>query len=313
YLGQGAQAGKVSDLAYHNSLMVQIWSMLATGETSLAVRALRALPPTPSTGTWVCYTRCHDDIGWAIDDGDAAAVGLGGWAHRSFLADWYSGAFPGSPARGLVFQANEQTGDRRISGTAASLCGLESARTTADVDTALARIQLAHAIVAGWGGIPVLWSGDELGLTNDPGWAAEPGHEDDNRWAHRPRLDPARAALRDDLTTVEARVFHGLAHLARVRAGLPHLHASASAEVLEGADPGLLVVARRHAAGVMVGVYNVTRSPRPPPVGRLRRLGITDPYDALSGHRPQWTGDGQIWVGPYGASWFVEAGSPHAS
>ena len=30
YLGQGAHHGKVSDIAYHNSLMVQIWSMLAS-------------------------------------------------------------------------------------------------------------------------------------------------------------------------------------------------------------------------------------------------------------------------------------------
>src|SRR6478609_9705657 len=156
YLGLGAHAGRVSDLAYHNSLMVQVWSMLATGSTHLARVALSSLPPTPPSGTWICYVRCHDDIGWAIDDEDAARAGLDGFAHRRFLSDWYAGEFPGSWARGLVFQANPATGDKRISGTAAALNGVVE---TGD-DAALARMFLAHAIVAGWGGVPVIWSGD---------------------------------------------------------------------------------------------------------------------------------------------------------
>ena len=95
YLGSGMHAGRVSDLAYHNSLMVQIWSMLATRDVVLARQALAALPPAPATGTWITYVRCHDDIGWAIDDGDAWAVGLTGEGHRRFLSDWYAGDIPG--------------------------------------------------------------------------------------------------------------------------------------------------------------------------------------------------------------------------
>ena len=144
YLGQGRHAGRVSDLAYHNSLMVQAWSMLASGDTVLAQHALASLPTAPVTGTWITYVRCHDDIGWAIDDRDAAAVGLNGHDHRRFLADWYAGDFPGSWAHGLVFQHNPATGDKRISGTAASLAGLED-----DVEAALARIFLAHAVGRG--------------------------------------------------------------------------------------------------------------------------------------------------------------------
>ena len=89
-----------------------------------------------------------------------------GPGHRHFLAEWYAGDFPGSWAEGLVFQHNPATGDRRISGTTASLTGLGSQRR--DPDGAFARIFLAHAVVAGWGGVPVIWSGDELALPNDP-------------------------------------------------------------------------------------------------------------------------------------------------
>jgi amylosucrase len=309
YLGTGEHAGRLSELAYHNSLMVQVWSMLAAGNVVLARHALSALPPTPPSGTWICYVRCHDDIGWAIDDDDARSVGLDGFAHRRFLSDWYAGEFPGSWARGLVFQHNPATGDKRISGTAASLTGLADAVSVRGENTALARLFLAHAVVAGWGGIPVVWSGDELALPNDPDWAAEPGHGGDNRWAHRPRLDWDEAALRGDLRTVQARVFQGLAHLARVRAALPQLHAAADTHVLPHTDDGVLAVVRQHPSGPMVCVYNVTDTWRPFAFAEFTAAGIAAPHNALGGHDVYGGADGQVLLSPYAAWWVVEAAS----
>ncbi|TQM58087.1 alpha-amylase family protein [Humibacillus xanthopallidus] len=306
YLGQGRHSGRVSDLAYHNSLMVQVWSMLATGSTLLAKQALRSLPTTPPSGTWICYIRCHDDIGWAIDDGDAAAVGLNGWEHRRFLSDWYAGDFPGSWARGLVFQHNPATGDKRISGTAAALVGLSDAPDADAEGAALARLFLAHAIVAGWGGIPVVWSGDELGLPNDPHWADEPGHEDDNRWAHRERIDWTEAALSRDPGTRAGRVFQGLAHLARVRAGLPQLHASGTTDVVADTEDGVLAVRRGHPSGPMVCVYNVTGEWRHVSLDLFRGAGIRQPADAIGGHAVYAGADGQVALSPYAAWWVIE-------
>ena len=84
----------MSDLAYHNGLMVHVWSMIATRDARMSSRALQQLPTAPSTTAWITYARCHDDIGWAIDDEDAAAVGLDGHAHRRFLSDFYAGRIP---------------------------------------------------------------------------------------------------------------------------------------------------------------------------------------------------------------------------
>jgi len=315
YLGRGTHAGKVSDLAYQNSLMVQIWSMLASGDTRLARHALGALPPKPAGGTWVCYLRCHDDIGWAIDDGDAAAVGVTGPGHRGFLSDWYSGVFPGSTADGLVFQANPETGDRRISGTAASLAGMSDNARESDVDLALARIYLAHAIVVGWGGIPVIWSGDELGTINDAGYASEPGHEADNRWAHRPRLnDSLLGSVADgfgalaDGQTIAGRVFGGIAHLARVRAQTPQLHASAESVVAPDTDDGVLVTVREHPSGPMVCTYNVTSTWRPVRLSIIAAAGVLTPYDVLEGRPldPGFVGTEELWLSPYSACWFID-------
>jgi amylosucrase len=166
---------------------------------------------------------------------------------------------------------------------------------------------LAHAVVAGWGGIPVIWSGDELAQPNDPSWADDPRHADDNRWAHRPRLDEAKAAGRHDLSTVEGKVYAGLAHLARVRAALPQLHASARVHVLTDTDPGILAVARSHAVGPMVGLYNVTGEHRPFPIHRLHEAGLEAPYEALGGHQVTSGTGGVVWLPPYAAWWVVEA------
>jgi amylosucrase len=306
YLGRGRHHGKVSDLAYHNTLMVQIWSILASQDVRLAVRALQELPTIPSSTAWVTYVRCHDDIGWAIDDRDAEAVGLNGFWHRSFLSDFYTGLYPTSTATGLVFQANPATGDRRVSGMTADLVGLTAAETAGDaaaVELAVARLLLAHAIILGWGGVPVLWMGDEIGLPGDPKWADEQGHEDDNRWEHRPRMDPERQAARHDETTVAGRAFSGLRRMVQVRAQLPGLHASMPAQVLDESDPGVLAVLRYHPEGDLLCLYNVSDSWRPWPGDRLAHHGFAQSVDRLTGEPARVGDDGNLWLSPYAAVW----------
>ncbi len=308
YLGQGKHHGKVSDLAYHNSLMVQIWSMLASKDARLGAHSLQHLPPVPPTTAWITYVRCHDDIGWAIDDRDAGAVGLNGYQHRAFLSDFYTGQFPGSTARGLVFQYNPATGDRRVSGSAAALVGLDAAVEAGDrvaTQQSIDRLLLAYAIVLGWGGIPVIWMGDEIGLPNDQMWASEPGHADDNRWVHRPRMPWGRAEARRYPGTVSARMFSGLTHLIKVRKSAPFLDASVPAQVLELSDPGVLPVLRRHPLGSFLALYNVTPEWRPWPSWRLGGLGLWDSVDLLSGRHVNVADDGNVWLAPYASLWLV--------
>ncbi len=313
YLGQGEHFGKVSDLAYHNSLMVQVWSMLASGDARLGVRALQQLPAAPASTAWITYVRCHDDIGWAIDDGDAAAVGLDGYQHRAFLSDFYLGQFPGSTARGVVFQHNPATGDRRVSGTAAALVGLDAAVAAGDEDAiqvAIDRMLLVHAVVLGFGGIPVLWMGDELGLPNDRDWAGEPGHADDSRWVHRPRMDWARAERRHLPGTVEQRVFAGIQHLVEVRRATPFLDAGTPARVLDPSDPGVLPVLRSHPLGPFLALYNMTGQWRPFPAERLGALGLAGARDLLAGWQVRVEPDGNLWLPPHASRWLVAGDAP---
>ena len=116
---------------------------------------------------WVNYVRCHDDIGWTFSDEDAAQLGINGYDHRRFLNNFYTGRFEGSFARGLPFQENPKTGDCRISGTCASLAGLEYAlveKSEKEIQLALQRILLIHSVIMTIGGIPLIYLGDELAL-----------------------------------------------------------------------------------------------------------------------------------------------------
>ncbi|MDO5629007.1 MAG: alpha-amylase family protein [Mobilicoccus sp.] len=307
YLGTGRFTGKVSDLAYHNTLMVQIWSMLATKDTTLTEQALRALPAQPSTSTWITYLRCHDDIGWAIGDEDAAAVGLSGFDHRHFLADFYVGDFPGSRAKGLTFQENPATRDRRTSGTAASLVGLDDADASigaaASID--LARLRLGHALIVSFGGIPVVWSGDEVATPNDEAWAADPDHAADNRWAHRPALSEELLARRHDPSTIAGRAFRDLTHLLAVRAQVPQLHGSVAVEVGRAEDSGVLALVRRHPLGTFVGLFNVTENPRAWAWWNLDEYGVREATDVLTGRPVETADEGHFWLPPYGVAWLV--------
>jgi amylosucrase len=312
YLGQCEHYGKVSDTAYHNSLMVQIWSSLASRDTRLMTHALRQFPTKPANTAWNTYIRCHDDIGWAITDDDARVVGSDGYGHRKFLSDFYSGEFPGTHAVGVVFQENKKTGDRRISGSAASLAGLEKALATQDSQLehlSLERLLMAHALVLGYGGVPLIYMGDELALLNDDTYLQNPEMAMDNRWIHRPAMpwEKAQHAIANP-DSLEGRMYHGLKHLIQTRVCTPQLHAATETLVLETQNPHVFVYDRPHPLGSFVGIYNFSETAQTYPVWQLEQRGITKPYDRISNSSLEIT-DGVIWLEPYARLWITQGSS----
>ncbi len=277
YLGRGEGTNKECELAYHNVLMVLLWSSLAERRVVLMTRALQNMPPIPSGAAWVTYVRCHDDIGWAVTDEDAAEVGLSGFGHRAFLSDFYSGGFAGSFARGGTFQHNPRTGDRRISGSCASLAGLEASlerQDAAAAELALRRILLIHNLIFAFGGIPLLYMGDELGLLNDPSYLDDPNLADDNRWMHRPRMDWAKAEERRDWWSPAGRLFRGLTDLLAARREMPAFHAQAQPQAVWTHNEAVLGLLRDSPRGRVLVLANFSEGPQTVPGYRLYELGF---------------------------------------
>ena len=302
YLGAHDRYRPECDLAYHNQLMVLLWSSLATRDATLATRALSRLRPAPGPTGWVTYLRCHDDIGWAVSDTDAAAVGWSGFDHRRFLARFYAGRHAGSFARGALFQENEATGDARTSGMAAALCGI-SAGDPLGVD----RLEMLYSVVFSFGGIPLIWMGDELGLGNDPDWDADPAHAADNRWLHRPPMSWSRAALRTDPSTVEGQVFGRLRALASARRGQLALRSGGETTMLWPDDPHVLAYRRRHQRSApLLALANFSDDWQSVDLGLVAAAGLPDPVHVHSTRGRLDLGEGRLHLPPWGFGWATD-------
>ncbi|HBN79028.1 MAG TPA: amylosucrase [Planctomycetaceae bacterium] len=216
-------------ISYNPTLMALLWESLATRETKLIRQSTSHRHQLPDETIWVNYLRCHDDIGWTFDDQDAAHVGINGYDHRQFLNNFYTGQFPGSFAHGVPFQHNHETGDMRISGTMASLAGLEQAIQQNDdrlKDLAIRRIQLLHGITLSIGGIPLLYLGEEWGMLNDYDFVKDPAKAGDTRWIHRPKmrwefLEDLGDQLGSDERMIRRRLFNSVKRMIALRKSIP--------------------------------------------------------------------------------------------
>lgn len=220
YFGTGNYIARECDFAYNATHMALQWDMLATGDTKVMLAAQHELLKKPFGTSWITYTRCHDDIGLGYDDYMIQQAGYNPYEHRKFLKDYYSGEYNGSPARGALFSSNPKTGDARISGSLASLCGLEKAIEQDNVSAIALSIQKiilmqAHSFFLG--GLPMLLYGDEAGYTNDYSYLQDSGKSYDNRWMHRPNIDWNKNKKAEDPTTVEGKIFNATQRLIAIR------------------------------------------------------------------------------------------------
>jgi amylosucrase len=307
YLGAGRHEGKECDLAYHNVLMVLLWSALASQRVALLTSTLRRMPPVPSRSGWVTYVRCHDDIGWAITEEDAGVVGEDGYLHRRFLADFYAGDFPGSFAHGARFQVDPRTGEARTSGTAASLAGLEGALQRGDAhaeELAIRRILLLYAVAFAHGGVPLIYMGDELGLRNDHEWESDPARRDDNRWMHRPAMNWAAAERRTDPAAVEGRLWAGLRRLIAARRSTRAVHAQGRIEPVWTGNDHVFGLLREHAGERLLVLANFTPVPQSVHLGVAHERGVgLGPDAAVPDGRPLRDHGEFLVLEPYQFAW----------
>ncbi|MFM2146276.1 MAG: hypothetical protein RL732_1112 [Bacteroidota bacterium] len=220
YFGTGAYTARECDFAYNATHMALQWDALATGDTKVMLAAQQEILQKPLGTSWITYTRCHDDIGLGYDDHMIEQSGYNAFLHRKYLKDYYSGQEHHSPAVGALFSVNPKTNDARISGSLASLCGLEKAINQNDlqaIDRSIQKILMMQAHSFFLGGLPMIFYGDEIGHTNDYSYLQDPGKSYDNRWMHRPVIDWKKVGRIHQAGTIEERVYSGTQKLLSIR------------------------------------------------------------------------------------------------
>lgn len=213
-------------ISYNPTMMAMIWDALATRRANALQFAMQHRYELPPNCAWLNYVRVHDDIGWSFADSDMAHFGINGYDHRQFLNRFYTGRFEGSFARGLGFNYNPINQDMRITGTAASLAGLEQAleaNHTVLYEMALERLLMIHSVILAAGGIPLLYIGDELATLNDYTYEQDPAKAQDSRWVHRPFFNWERAELRHNTNTPQGVMFSRLVQMIQARKHTPSM------------------------------------------------------------------------------------------
>ena len=246
-------------LLYNVTTMASTWHTVATKDVRLLRHQLGQVFALPKEYGFLNYLRCHDDIGWGLDYGFLAQFGMEEVAHKKFLNDYLTGKWSGSPARGELYNDDPRLGDARLCGTTASLCGVESARYERDeakLDWALREDIMLHAYIFTLSGIPVLYSGDEIGQENDYSYHDDPLKAADSRFLHRGNLDWAAAEKRDDPECVEGRIFRSLRQLEQLRAAHRVFDGAADTWIVDTRDDGVLGIGRYCRGEKLVGLFN---------------------------------------------------------
>ena len=314
YFGEDAVIAKECEIAYNATFMALLWDTIATKNAKLLNQGILSLPNKLDRATWLNYVRCHDDIGLGFDDADIVRAGYEPKPHRRFLLNWFTGKYDDSEARGQPFGVNSKTGDARISGSLASLVGLEAALEANDdemIDNAIKRILLLHGMILSFGGIPLLYYGDEVGTLNDCSFLDDARKASDNRWMHRPRIDWNRVERRHQHGSVEQRIFDGLKKLIGVRKSIPAFADFNNRELLTVANEHLFLFLRWHPEKYNETVLVVANFDAHPQYLDLANLGhrgqfqYSHPQDLASGETPALFKD-QLIVPPFRFYWLTD-------
>lgn len=314
YFGEDAIIAKECEIAYNATFMALLWDAVATKNTRLLNQGIRSLPTKLDRATWLNYIRCHDDIGLGFDDADIERAGYNPAAHRRFLLDYFTGVFDNSDARGQPFGRNLKTGDARISGSLASLAGLEAALERKDdraIDHAVKMILLLHGMILSFGGIPLIYYGDEIGMLNDGSFLHDENKAHDNRWLHRPKIDWEKAERRHRHGSVEQLIFDGLKKLIAVRKTIPAFADFNNRELLAVDNEHLFVFFRNSLQGTGETVLVVANFDAKPQHLDLANLGNRGQFlygqlkDFASGETPALFKD-QLVIPPYRFYWLTD-------
>ncbi len=246
-------------MLYNVTTMATTWHTVATRDARLLKRQLDVVNSLPKEYVFLNYLRCHDDIGWGLDYAFLKENGMEERPHKQYLNDYFQGYAGASVSRGELYNADPVTGDARFCGTTASMCGMEKAGSEKD-DAAMERAVrldlMLHAYMFLQSGIPVLYSGDEIGALNDYSYKKYPEKAADSRYLHRGAMRWDLAERRKDINSVEGKLFQGLRLLENIRKTEKAFMSDADTWTIETWEPAVLCMGRYYDGEKIIGLFN---------------------------------------------------------
>ena len=246
-------------MLYNVTTMASTWHTVATRDVRLLRHQLQSVFQLPGQYLFLNYLRCHDDIGWGLDYDFLRQFGMEEISHKQFLNDYFTGAFSGSLSRGELYNNDPKLHDARMCGTTASLCGVEGAEEKGDaaaLDLALRLDETLHAFLLSQSGIPIIYSGDEIGQLNDWSYVNDPDKAEDSRFLHRGSFRWEDAKKRGDPATRQGRLYAKLRQLETLRAEHPAFSAEADCWLLEPQNDHILAIGRYYRGEKLLALYN---------------------------------------------------------
>ncbi len=308
YLGGGV--AEECEIAYNASLMVYLWDTMATQNKLILEQGLKNIPRIPEGTTWINYIRCHDDIGLGYADDDILHAGFNPFDHRQFIISYYVGEYPGSNSKGQRFMYNPKTKDARITGSTASLLGLEHAIAENDqvgIDASIRKILLMYSVIMSFGGIPLVYYGDEIACLNDYSYLEDDSKSDDNRWLNRPLIDWQKVAKRKEQGSIEQRVFDGIKKLIALRKTLPEFHNANDYQLVENDNPGVFSFRRQSGWHTTLVIVNLTGETQYLPQDVLTHAGLGHHVYDVYEDKPVVAVTGKYLLDPYQFLWLKQS------
>ena len=246
-------------LLYNVTTMASTWHTVATKDVSLLRRQLDIVAGLPREYVFQNYLRCHDDIGWGLDYDFLSNFGVQEIPHKKFLNDFFTGKYPDSFGRGELYNDDPRLGDARLCGTTASLCGIERFGFEGNEEGVNRGIRYditLHAFMLSQSGIPVIYSGDEIGQLNDYSYKNDPDKASDSRYLHRGDFRWDLAENRHRPETVQGKLFPMLDKLEKIRKSHSVFNSDVPLRTLDTWDNSILALVRENDEEKFIGIYN---------------------------------------------------------
>ena len=243
-------------MLYNVTTMASTWNTIATKDVGLLKRQMDQVCALPKDYVFLNYLRCHDDIGWGLDYDWLAQFGIDEVAHKKFLNDYFTGKGYNSDSRGELYNDDPRLGDARLCGTTASLSGLEAGQYEANadkIDQAIACDLMLHGYLLAQSGIPVLYSGDEIGQTNDYTYKNDPDKCADSRYLHRGNFPWDKVEKKDP---VAMKIFDALRHMEEIRASHDVFSCIANVYTIETGCASVLGIVREYEGHELRAFFN---------------------------------------------------------